>query len=105
MQFLNRVMFQLGKVSLEKYTQQNKFENSKFYCKNLQLDNIMYCTTETYNQIIDSNLEAPTNQCDLGVFIKKCYLQRAKLEGLASHEIVKPRLLLSEIHMWQNYDS
>jgi hypothetical protein len=50
---MNRVLFQLGKVSLEKHTKTNQFQNSKYYCKNTQLNNIMFSTQEQYREIID----------------------------------------------------
>ena len=68
---MNRVLFQMGKVSLEKHTKQNNFENSKYYCKNLQLNNIMFSTQEQYDAIIDKNLNCRCNQFDLSLFIKQ----------------------------------
>jgi len=76
MQFMNRVLFQMGKVSLEKHTKQNNFENSKYYCKNLQLNNIMFSTQEQYDAIIDKNLESLNNQFDLSLFTKKALLKK-----------------------------
>ena len=74
MQFMNRVLFQLGKVSLEKHTKTNQFRNSKYYCKNMQLNNIMFSTYEQYQAIIDKNLNSPNNEVDLSLLIKKTLL-------------------------------
>lgn len=71
MQFMNRVLFQLGKVSLEKHTQQNRLQISKFFCKNLQLNNIMFSTQEKYDAIIDKNLNCHKNHFDLSLFVKQ----------------------------------
>ena len=73
---MNRVMFQLGKVSLENHTAQNKLKNTRQDCRNLQLNNIMLSTKDTYNEIIDQNLKSPNNDHDLSVFTKDAMLSK-----------------------------
>ena len=74
MQYMNRTLFQLGKVSLENHTKQNHLKNTRTDCRNLQLNDIMLSTKDFYNGIIDLNLTSPSNNTDLSVFIKKALL-------------------------------
>jgi hypothetical protein len=106
MQFMNRAMFQLGKLSLERHTEANNFENSKYFCKNLQLDNIMHSTQAIYSQIIDSNLHHPNNMFDVHLFIKKCYLQFNPLDSnIINTSIQHMRLLKTNLKVLENFDS
>ena len=106
MQFMNRVLFQVGKVSLEKHTKQNQFENSKYYCKNLQLNNIMFSTQDSYRAIIDQNLASPNNQFDLSLFIKRAFLQKPnEKEKITNFDGFKRRVLSSDLDVACNYDS
>jgi len=103
---MNRSLFQLGKVSLENYTKSNQLKNTRQDLRNLQLNNIMLSSKETYNQIIEKNLGSPNNSTDLSVLIKNAMLSKPLFwMSIYNFGEFKSRLLESDMTGSLNYDS